>query len=163
MKRFIFEIIVTLLITASLFSVGCSNDVVLSNNEENPKTLPVLEYCDLKNNPDKYDGKIVRLNAEIKAGQHGEHLYDPQCPADESIKTYYDATAAVIFANQSDRDKITEIRENRNPKLWTEPINVIVIGEFKKNKPTEKDSGYDRNAVFHFVINSIESFPDIEK
>lgn len=154
---FIFAVIYLLIISS------CSAHTVESTDKEKLEDLPVLEYCDLRNNPDKYDEKTVRLKAEIRVGNHGEYLYDERCPADASIKTYYDATAAIIYKNKADEEKIRDIRDKRienenSRKLWTDPVNVTAVGIFRKNNPTERDSGYERNAAFHFVINSIESF-----
>lgn len=153
---------------SSLTVVSCSAQTSESINNNNQEDLHVLEYCELVNNPDKYDGKIVRLKAEIKGGQHGDHLYDDRCPADESIYAYYDATAAVIYKSKEDATKIREIRdkriENKNSQqLWVDPVNVRVIGIFRKNTPSKKDSDYERNATSHFLINSIESFSEDNK
>ena len=147
-----------------LFS-SCTAQTADSKNKNESENLPLLEYCELRNNPDKYDGKIVRLKAEINGGQHGDHLYDERCPADPSIYAYYDATAAVFYKNREDNDKVRKIRDQRlenenSEKRWTDAVNVTVIGIFKKNKPTKNDSSYERNATFHFTINSIESFSE---
>jgi len=125
--------------------------------------LPILSYCELVNNADKYDGKIVRVKTEIKTGNHGEYLYDSNCPADEKIKTYYDATAAIFYDNSKDQEQIKQIRDKRKILRWTDPVEVITTGKFRKNKPTQNDSGLDRNAVFHFVFFSLESVSSEDK
>ncbi len=134
---------------------------VLPPVKENDMTdLPILAFCELVNNPDKYDGKVVRLHADIKTGNHGQYLYDSNCPADETVKNYYDATAAVMFNNLQDEEKIKQIRDARKTLNWTDPVGVIAVGKFRKNEPTKNDSGMDRNSVFRFVIISLESVSD---
>ncbi len=168
MKRFISWILVMLLaftlgVVTALLWFNRSSDNSSFDNEKIFESLPILDYCELRNNPDKYDGKIVRLRAGINTGNHGEFLYDTRCPADEKIKTYYDATAAVMYIDRLEQKKVTDIRSARRSKPWTDPVSVIAVGKFMKNEPTKNDSGMDRNSVFHFVIISLDAISEDEK
>jgi hypothetical protein len=170
MKRFISWTFVILLtfalgIVATVMWFNYYSSITLSVKESISEDLPILAYCELVNNPEKYDGKTVRLRAEVKTGNHGQYLWDSICPGDEKIKTYYEATAAVIFNNIQDQEKIKQIRDARKPFLvqrWTDLVNITAVGKFKKNKPTEKSSGLVENSTFHFEIIKLESVSDID-
>lgn len=150
-----------LLILSFAIISSCSKQTAVTSDDNNFEKLPVLQYCDLRNDPDKYDGKIVCIKTGINGGQHGEYLSSWQCPADEPNPAYYDA-AAVIYENKEDWNKIKQIRErrieNKNSRSqYTDPVYVTMIGLFKKNTSTGKDSSYERSAAFHFIVKSIES------
>ncbi len=158
---FTFGVITTLLLFSHNSQIpSCSNE---TSNENLFESLPVLNYCELRNNPDKYDGKIVRLNTDILSGNHGEYIYDVNCPADEKIKDYYAATAAFMYIDRREQKKVTDIRIARSAKPWTDPVNVVTVGKFRKNEFTRNDSGMDRNAEFHFMVISLEIVSDKNK
>ena len=57
--------------------------------------VPKTDYCDLVNNPFKYDGEIVRVNAKLYWFMHGFYLADENCTGEgDSAKT------AIIFNEQ---------------------------------------------------------------
>lgn len=158
---FTFGVITTLIWLKSSQNISSPEKKSSSVNNENLfADLLVLDYCEVRNNPDKYDGKIIRLKAFVHSGTEGEHIYDERCPADESIKTYYDATAAAIYLDKQDYKKVTDVRVKRKLKPWTDPVEIIAVGKFRKNEPTKNDSSYDRNATFHFMIISVDSAID---
>lgn len=161
MKK-LFTYKISIVIFTVLFLMTCPNLSAQTKDSDLEKdTLPLLNYCDLRNNADRYDGQTVRLKAQIHGGQHGESLYDENCPGEQNILDYPDGLAAVFYENKSDQIKIGEIRDKRlkrkdKQKLWTDSVNVTVIGIFKKNKPMNGESSYERNAPFHFFIKSID-------
>ena len=159
---FVYSIAVVFLL---LFS-NCSEQNSEISYENKSEDLSLLEYCDLRNNPDKYDGKIVRLRAEINSGNHGDHLYDKRCPGNESVHSYPDGLTAIFYKNKAEQDKVREIRDRRidsnSQKVWTDSVNVTAVRLFKKNKPLENESSYERNAPFHFTVITIESFSETD-
>src|SRR5687767_9926488 len=42
--------------------------------------LPILAYCELSNNPDRYSGKVVRVRATLGGSIHGILFYEETCP-----------------------------------------------------------------------------------
>src|SRR5215203_2252490 len=54
----------------------------LPENEGNAADSQILTYCELVNNPEKYDGKIVRLSARMSIGLENSWFYDAACGAD---------------------------------------------------------------------------------
>lgn len=146
-------------ITAFLWSPDAS-DGASFNNKNLFFKLPIRNFCEVRNNPDNYDGEIIRLRAGINTGNHGDYLYDERCPADEKIKDYYDATAAVMYADWREREKVANTRNARKSKPFTAPVSVVAVGKFRKNEPVKNDSGLNGNAVFHFAVISLESVSD---
>lgn len=158
----IFVIFVTFTfgVITTLIWLKSHQNISPNKNENLFVNLPALDYCEVRNNPDKYDGKIIRLKASVHSGVEGEYIYDERCPGDESNRTYYDATAALIYLDKQDQKKVTDVRIKRNLKPWTDPVQIIAVGKFRKNEPTGNDSGYDKNAVYHFIIISLDSTTD---
>ena len=165
MKRFILWTLILFFtfafgVVAALLWLNRSADDSSSENKILFAGLPILNYCELRNNADKYDGKIIRLQTEVNTGNHGEFLYDARCPGDEKITTYADATAAVMYIDWLEQRKTTSIRNGRRTKPWTDPVGVIAVGKFRKNEPMKGESALDRSAVFHFTVISLEVIPE---
>lgn len=165
MKRFISWTLVILFtfalgVSTTFLWINNSFDITGQSKANLFEDLPILNYCELRNNPDKYDGMIIRLRADISSGNHGEYLYDTRCPGDENIKDYNDATAAVLYIDWKEQRRVTNVRSERTLRPWTDPVNVIAVGKFRKNEPT-KDSELANNSVFHFVVISLEFAIDI--
>jgi hypothetical protein len=156
MKRFIFRLLVVLLafgfgIMATVVWVYY-NPPVESYEEVIFADLPVVEYCDLKNNPRKYNGKIVRVKARLNWYMHGYFLADANCSAGSG-----DARAAITFYEPK-REEIYKDVENfreRN-KLW-EPVKITAVGRFKYEKPRGLSDGIEDITSLHFEIYQIES------
>ncbi|HEX9960757.1 MAG TPA: hypothetical protein VGB00_07490 [Pyrinomonadaceae bacterium] len=167
MKRFIHWIPVILLTFA--LGVGAaiiwfeSSKAHQTDNQNIPADSPLLAFCELVKNSDEYNGKIVRLQTEASTGNHGEYLYDLNCPGDENFKNYYDATAALIFIDSEAQEKIKSVRDARKPfllKKWAEPVKIIATGKFKINEPSKNSSDLIENSAFHFEIIKLESVSD---
>src|SRR5918993_3197243 len=47
--------------------------------------LPVLAYCELVGNPERYDGKVVRVRAAMRMSIHGLFLSDVTCDRQENM------------------------------------------------------------------------------
>ncbi len=48
-----------------------------------PTEMPILAYCELASNPDKYNGKVVRLRAKLNGSKHGAFLPTKIVPAEK--------------------------------------------------------------------------------
>ncbi len=127
----------------------------IPNDKNEDEDLPILAYCELVKNPEKYSGKIVRVSADLYWFMHGYYLADKNCAAGgDSART------AIVFDNQN-RDRIfqkfNEIR-GKETLDYRDVINMIAVGKFKKVEKSQisSDSIKDRT-LLHFEIKDIES------
>src|SRR5215207_8756821 len=56
-----------------------SADSIALNNENHSTLPPELDYCELADNPEKYNDKIVRLKADLFISTEGSWFADPKC------------------------------------------------------------------------------------
>lgn len=130
------------------------NEVIFSEtyDEVNLAEIPFLQYCDLKNNPQKYNGKIVRVNAKLSWFMHGYFFADTNCSAeDDSAKaaiSYYEPHSEVLHK---------ELEKYRQPKQMWEPLRVTVVGSFKYERTRGYSDGIEDRTPLHFQIYKIES------
>lgn len=119
------------------------------NSENASADLPILAYCELANNPEKYNGKVVRVSARLSGFIHGILFYDPNCPGRD--------TGAAVFYNPENREEIERsLNQARSSDDWLQPVELIAIGRFKKVIPSnESDTIYD-TAPLQFEIMRIE-------
>jgi hypothetical protein len=110
---------------------------------------PILAFCELANNPDKYSGKLVRVSGTLSGFIHGMVLFDPNC---SSI-----GTQTAVFYNVKNRDEIEKCLEKvRGSDDWRIPVNIITEGEFRRVTPSnQSDTVYD-TAPLQFEIKRIE-------
>ena len=98
-------------------------EIALPESENNQAETPDLTFCELVNNPEKYDGKTVRLSAKLSIGLEGSWFADNSCGADN---------AAIVKVKDNEVWKIIDkarARGKREP--WDIEVNLIVIGQFK--------------------------------
>lgn len=155
MKRFVSWFFVILLIFA--FGVVVTaiwlnhNSPAESYEQLNLAELPNVEYCDLKNNPERYSGKIVRLNAQLNWFMHGYFLADANCSGEGDS-----ARAAVCFYENREEFYKSLERYREPHKLW-EPLKIIAVGKFTFEKPRGSSDGIEDRTSLHFEIYKIES------
>ncbi len=116
-----------------------------------PSELPILAYCELANNPEKYDGKIVRVSAKLWFFIHGFKFLDKNCYAVEK-------EAAVTFAAGREDEifaKIAKDTESAEYNPWTFP-EIVAVGKFSRVKPSRKSDSMVDNAYLQFEILEIE-------
>src|SRR5688500_2783891 len=166
MKRTIFWFL-TLLTT---FSLGIITAFVWLSNY-NPKSkisetvfpttensivagnMPILSYCELANNHNKYYGKVVRINGRLVQGMHGFKFYSPNCFAKEK-------QAALVIDQH-----IWEALENAEQDVFSTNMNkptafkffeITAVGKLSQVTPTgNTDSDLD-NSHLRFKILEIE-------
>jgi hypothetical protein len=105
------------------------------------------DYCDLVNNPDKYDGKIVRINADLHWFEHGFFLADANCSGNgESLQT-------AILVYEPKRD---ELYKQLDKYMRGEPTEIAAVGVFRyERSPGYSDHITDRTPL-HFEIYNLE-------
>ncbi len=166
MKRTIFWLL-TMLVT---FSLGVVTAFIwLSNYNPTSKTsetispttekgsdsvkMPILSYCELANNPEKYDGQIVRINGRLVRGMHGIKFYSPNCYAKEK-------EAALVIDEQ-----IWEALENAERDVFSTFVDkpaafnffeVTVVGKFSRVTPSRTSDHVLDNSHLQFKILEIE-------
>ena len=111
--------------------------------------LPILAYCELATNPEKYNGQTVRVSARLSGFIHGILFYNPNCPG-------VDTRAAVSYNPDHSAEIELVLTQARGSDNWFEPVDIIATGKFKKVTPTnESDTIYD-TASLQFEIILIE-------
>ncbi|HEX8920420.1 MAG TPA: hypothetical protein VF766_03015 [Pyrinomonadaceae bacterium] len=102
--------------------------------------LPILDYCELVSNPERYSGKIVRVRARLSGFIHGMVFSDENCLGadNQAAASYYPSTAEEI------RQTLNRARGSNSSMNWIQPVNIIAIAKFRKVTPSNKsDTVYD--------------------
>jgi hypothetical protein len=116
-------------------------------------------FCDLVRNPERFNHKIVRVEAMI-VGFHHQHLYDPGCDsADTHSWADYDSRRATD--NMMKAISVLKDGGFRRGNLWAK---VVLVGRFDERPPGDLPSLFDDlNAQnhptkdrFRFVIMNVE-------
>lgn len=141
---------------ASLFRVKFNYSTI-----QNPEIISVdfstLDYKELTNNPDKYDGKIVRVNAQLYG-----HIPNPRF-LDEN-NSAREREIVVVFNNKEDWAKIIEKIQEKRPlltmrkaeDLWDAMPKIIAVGKFSRIKPSKNINSVDYDAHLKFEVTSLE-------
>jgi hypothetical protein len=98
-------------------------EVALPESENNQAEMPDLTFCELVNNPEKYDGKTVRLRAKMSIGTEGSWFSDNACGANNA--------AFISEANDEVSKAIDKARDRGKREPWDFEVNLIVVGKFK--------------------------------
>lgn len=89
------------------------------DNPSDAEAASPLSYCGLLKTPNRYAGKLVRVNASWQFGFETTSLYDPKCPRQPK--------AWLEFAD--DKDVCPETKENRSaPGKSDKEADVTVVG-----------------------------------
>lgn len=102
--------------------------------------LPILDYCELANNPERYSGKVVRVRARLSGFIHGMVFSDENCIGADKLAaaSYYPPMAEEIGQT------LNRARGSSSSTNWIEPVNIIAICQFRKVTPSnESDTIYD--------------------
>jgi len=111
---------------------------------------PVLSYCELAWNSDRYDGKIVRVRASLRMSIHGLFLSDVTCDR-------YENYAAVHFHAARMQSLKRELSDGRGASLiGPSPVELIVIGRFEKVIPSRETDSLLDNVPLRFEIMHVE-------
>ena len=156
MKRFIFRLSVVLLtfafgITATVVWVYY-NPPIESYEQVIFDDLPVVEYCDLKNNPRKYNGKIVRVNTRLNWFMHGFFLADANCSGEGD-----DARTSISFYDPKRAELYKYLEQFREAGKGWEPVKIVAVGRFRYETPRGFSDGIEDRTSLHFEIYKIES------
>lgn len=108
-------------------------------------------YCDLVKNPYKYDGKIVRIDANLHWFMHGYFLADIRC-SDEGDS----ARMAISFNEQKSNELYKQLEKYHQPGEMWKPLEIIAVGVFRYEMSSgSSDHIVDRTSL-QFEIYKIE-------
>lgn len=133
-----------------------------------PISDETLTYCEIANNPEKYNGKLVRFNGNLYWFMHGFYIHDEKC-SDEFPKkptqpnwNYYDRRAGVSF-DESSREALWDRLMNKNPLKRSHESHwrIVATGKFSFRVPCANDSFCSDHILdrvyFEFQINDFHS------
>jgi hypothetical protein len=132
-------------------SPPCESKVFLDSNADlsAASNLPILDYCELANNPERYSGKIVRVRARLGGFIHGMVIADENCIGinNQAAASYNPSTAEEI------KQTLERARGSDN---WLEAVNIIAIVKFEKVSPSNNSDLIYDTASLRFEILRVE-------
>ena len=116
---------------------------------------PILAYCELANNAEKYNGQTVRVSVRLSWFTHGLVLFDPNCSGAN--------TQAAVFYDRFNTEEIERaLRQAHGSGNWFDAVDIIATGRFKKVTPSGRsDTIYD-TASLQFEIIKIEQASKVD-
>ena len=128
------------------------NPVIESFDSVDFSTIPNIVYCDLVNNPRKYDGKIIRLKYEkIYWFMHGYYLADEKCSGEG------DSARTAITFYEPNRDLLGKTLNQNLPKNnYMKTVEVVMAGRFTYKNILGDSDGIEDRTHLQFEIYKIE-------
>lgn len=152
------------LVVAAVFAVGASaiscglvgSTTLEPFDQVKIAGLPELDYCEVRDNPGHYNGKVVKIKGRLSKFMHGLYFYDARC----SVKSYEglldDHRTAVTFFDPKISELYNTIQGMIKPNVHGEPVDVIGIGRFTREYPTGHTDVISDRTSFHFELFSVE-------
>jgi hypothetical protein len=115
-------------------------------SQEEPIELP---YCHLMAAPDKYDGKVIRVQANFIVGVHGAQLRDKACPI----------VGGPVWVNMSSEmwEQLNRAMEKAyEMKSVSGPLDVVFVGRFCRNHSSGRSDALKDTAPYKFDLMRIE-------
>ena len=111
---------------------------------------PVLAYCELVGNPERYDGKVVRVRATVRMSIHGLFLTDAAC-------SRYEDYAAMGFDGPRG-EELTDAFFGADGPMRVGPgiVELIAVGRFHKVIPSRASDSLLDNAPLRFELMRVE-------
>ena len=115
--------------------------------------IPTVEYCELKNNPRRYDGDIVRLKARLNWFMHGFYLTGGDC---SDPGEGHQAWMAVGFYKPKREELWPQFDRMQVTGRYGEPADIVVVGRFTyRNFLGGSDHIQDRTHL-QFEVHTLE-------
>ena len=106
------------------------NETATLNKENVSEEVSSLGFCELVIEPEKYDGKIVRLSAKFRIGMEGSWFFDSKCGVDNAaIVSFKNKGVWEIIDHASKQKEKTLIEDEKHLK---NELYLTVIGKFRK-------------------------------
>ena len=120
-----------------------------NTNQQAPVSanIPSINYCDLADEPEKYDGQTIRVTATLYFMMHGYKFMDRACLADEK-------ETAVLLNSEHEAKLAREMgMEEYNP--WNFP-RIVATGKFNRVTPNRKSDSVADNSNLIFEMKTVE-------
>ena len=141
-------------IIALTFLVACSKAERFE--ELDIAKLPPIDYCELRNSPDHFDGKTVKIRAQIANFGHGYYFNDERCSDKVHDELLDDNRTAVSFYEPQAAKLDDALDQAGFICCYGEPTSIIAVGRFIRQYPSGgSDRMLDRTS-FHFELFSFE-------
>ena len=128
------------------YEVAVQSDIPSADGEQTSE-MPLLDYCDLANYPENYDGKKVRVSATLYFMMHGYKFMDKACLGDEK-------EMAVLLDGDHEARLAKEMGvEEYNP--WSFP-HIVARGKFSRVTPSRKSDAVADNSHLIFEMHAVE-------
>lgn len=121
--------------------------------------IPVVEFCELVHNPEKYDNQILRTRAVIYFAFEASALYLPDC---KSLDTWADYDG--MYDRKAKESRNLQKILSKGDRNQVRNAELVIVGRFlgKRQALKLKDKtyyiGYGHNNVFNyqFTIMRVE-------
>ena len=117
----------------------------LGHERDRPRSKPgavLVAYCDLVNNPEKYDGKEVTVRATYRYGFEWQEIFCLECRKVGKTWLEFDDDAAAQY-----KAALKKFPKHQGT------VNAVFAGIFQSSKGPFGDGGYR----FRFVVKGINS------
>lgn len=144
----------TTIAITTLMLIACSK--AESFEEAGIATLPLSDYCELRHEPDRYGGKIVRISAQIGNFGHGYYFDDDRCNKKVYENLLDDDRTAVKFFEPRAAELSDALERAGFVCCYAKPTSVMAVGRFTREYPSSgSDHMLDRTS-FHFELFLLE-------
>jgi hypothetical protein len=111
---------------------------------------PVLAYCELVANTDRYDGEVVRVRATVRMSIHGLFLTDAAC-------SRYEDYAAIGFEESREEELMDAFFGPDSPmRVGRGIVELIAVGRFRKVVPSRVSDSLLDTAPLRFEMMRVE-------
>jgi len=118
--------------------------------------MPILAFCELANNSEIYDGKIVRVSAKLVKYEDGFAFRDLNCYGEKKAAVLDD----VRFYEQTVHEIMDELGKGRYD--YSKEIEIIAVVKFSRIKPTGKTYRFIDNAHLLIEIMRVEKAVELD-
>jgi len=126
--------------------------VIESFEKINFTKIPTVELCDLRDNPRKYDGKIIRLKSKLNWFMHGYFLTDDKCLGVDD-----ESRIATSFYEPKMNELNKQLLSFHDPsRIGWEPVEMVAVGRFTYKNFIGHNDGMDERTHLQFEIHTIE-------
>lgn len=111
-----------------ILSSGCvaSQSIPFDKSRVAPSPeAQLVEFCELVQNPAVYNGKVIRIQAEVIVGMETAFLYDPRCDSRET-RVYFD------YGNDESSEEIDELLGVYSMNS-SRKANITVVGRYESS------------------------------
>lgn len=131
--------------------------------DEFVEPIPRVTYCQLRENPNYFDGKTVRVETGLFWFQHGYYFFDEVCAeSDAGDPSLIDeGRTAVSFEERQRASLWNQLQEFPHDRFSSPIARIDAIGRFARRFPgLNRSDAIGSRTSFHFEISRIEKAID---